>query len=73
MAPERTSYIPPISLRVTMCIPSIVARQLFGKNVTAAMNTQTRIEEMLDASFSMRSVSCQRRVGGSVCVFPYRC
>jgi hypothetical protein len=30
-------------------------------------------EEFLDESFSMRSVSCQRRVCGSVCVSPYRC
>jgi hypothetical protein len=31
------------------------------------------IEELLDASSSLRSVSYQRRVCGSVCVSPYRC
>jgi hypothetical protein len=41
----------------------IVARQRFGKNVTAATNTQGTIEELLNASFSMRSVSYQRKVG----------
>jgi hypothetical protein len=37
--------------------PSIVARQLLGKNFTAATNTHVTVEELLDVSFSMRSVS----------------
>jgi hypothetical protein len=43
--------------------PPIVARQRLGKNSTAATNTHATIEELLDASFSMRSVSYQRKVG----------
>jgi hypothetical protein len=43
--------------------PLIVARQRLGKNVTAATNTHATIEELLDASFSIRSVSYQRNVG----------
>jgi hypothetical protein len=38
----------------SMCLP--------GKIVTAATNTQAKLE-LLDASFSMRSVSLQRNVG----------
>jgi hypothetical protein len=37
----------------------IVARQRFGKNVTAVTNTHATIEELLDASFSMWPVSYQ--------------
>jgi hypothetical protein len=40
----------------------IVARQRLSKNITAAANTHATIEEVLDASFSMRSVSYQRKV-----------
>jgi hypothetical protein len=36
--------------------------------VTAATNTHATIEELLDASFSKRSVSYQTRVCGSACV-----
>jgi hypothetical protein len=43
--------------------PTLVARQQLGKNVTAAMNTQGTIGELLNTSFSMRSVSYQRKVG----------
>jgi hypothetical protein len=42
--------------------PSIVARQRVDKEVTVATNTLATIE-LLDASFSMRSVSYQRKVG----------
>jgi hypothetical protein len=45
-----------------MFIPPIVARQRLGKNVTAATNTHAKIEELLEASFSMPSVSYQRKV-----------
>jgi hypothetical protein len=41
----------------------IVARHRLGKNVTTATNTHV-IEKMLDESFSMWSVSCERKVGG---------
>jgi hypothetical protein len=33
--------------------PSIVSRLRRGRNVPAEMNTQAKIEEMLDVSFSM--------------------
>jgi hypothetical protein len=58
-------------VRVCLCIPPIVARQrlvkspLFiprqrlGRNVTAVTNTHAKIEELLDASFSMWPVSYQ--------------
>jgi hypothetical protein len=44
--------------------PLIVALQGFRRNVTAATNTQATIEDLLEASFSMRSLSHQRKVGG---------
>jgi hypothetical protein len=40
-----------------MCIPHIVAKQRLSKNVTTATNIQATIEELLDTSFSMLSVS----------------
>jgi hypothetical protein len=39
--------------------PPIVARQRLGKHLPAAMNSQATMEELLDAVFSMRSVSYQ--------------
>jgi hypothetical protein len=59
------------SVSVTVCVSLIVAKQRLGenspifarkrlsKNVTAVTNTQATIEELLDASFSMRFVSYQ--------------
>jgi hypothetical protein len=41
----------------SVCVSLIVARQRLGKNVTAATNTLTTIEELLEASSSVRSVS----------------
>jgi hypothetical protein len=41
--------------------PSVVARKWLGKNLTAAINTHAKIEYILDAPFSMRSVSYQGR------------
>jgi hypothetical protein len=35
----------------------IIARQQLCKNVTVATNTHSKIEELFDSSFSMRSVS----------------
>jgi hypothetical protein len=43
--------------------PSIVARQRLCKNNTAATKTHATIEELLDTSFSMRSMSYHRTVG----------
>jgi hypothetical protein len=37
----------------------IVPRQRLGRNVTAVTNTHVTIEDLLDASFSMWSVSYQ--------------
>jgi hypothetical protein len=66
MAPEpiRTAYFintthPSVCLYV---YPPIVARQRLGKNVTEATNTHTTID-LLNPSFSIRSVSYQRKVG----------
>jgi hypothetical protein len=42
--------------------PPIAARQRLGKNVTAATNAHGTIEK-LDASFSIRSMPYQRKVG----------
>jgi hypothetical protein len=65
MAPE------PSSRYVCMCIPPIVARQsvsllsLLGDrsvNAFPRQRIQATVEELLDASFSVRSVSYQRRV-----------
>jgi hypothetical protein len=41
----------------------MVARQRLGKNVAAAMHTHATIDELLNASFSMLSMSYQREVG----------
>jgi hypothetical protein len=43
--------------------PLIVARQRLGKHVLAATHIKEKIE-LLDASFSMRSVPYQRKLGG---------
>jgi hypothetical protein len=48
-------------------IPIISARQRLSKRVPAATNTQATIEELLDASVFMRSVSNQRNVGDQLC------
>jgi hypothetical protein len=37
--------------------PLIIARQRLFKNVTSATNTHVTIEELLDTSFSLQSVS----------------
>jgi hypothetical protein len=44
-----------------MCILPIVSRQRLGTHIPAALNTHT-IEELLDASFSMQSMSYQMKV-----------
>jgi hypothetical protein len=40
-----------------------VAKQRLGKNVTSATNTHAVIAELLDLSFSIWSLSYQRKVG----------
>jgi hypothetical protein len=64
MAPEpnSTAYFinPPMSLYM---YPHVVARQQLSKNIAAAMNTHATIEELLDLSFCMLSVSYQIKVG----------
>jgi hypothetical protein len=42
--------------------PPIVARQRLGKHVTAATNTHAIVEQLLEASFSIRSMSYQRKL-----------
>jgi hypothetical protein len=39
----------------------IIARQWFGKDVTATMNTHTTTQELLDTSFPMRSMLYQEK------------
>jgi hypothetical protein len=66
-APEPISiayFINPSHQSVCLYVyPPIVARQQLGKNVTASTNTYAAIEELMDASFSMRSVVHQRKAG----------
>jgi hypothetical protein len=48
--------------RLAFCLPvypPIVDRQLLGKHVPVAANTSATVEELLNAVFSMRSVSYQ--------------
>jgi hypothetical protein len=53
--------IPSVCVRLRK-IRLIIARQRLCKNVTAATNTPTAIEEMIDASFSMWSASYQEKL-----------
>jgi hypothetical protein len=48
---------------LSVCLYVYVARQRLEENVTPATNTHVTIEELLDAKFSMRTVSCGMRVG----------
>jgi hypothetical protein len=59
MASEPVSTACYISPSHQFVYPPIVARQQLSKNVTAAMNTHGKIKDLLNASFSMISVSCQ--------------
>jgi hypothetical protein len=70
------SVYPPIVARQRVCKnPLIVARQRLGKNLlsllvngrndTAVTNTHATIEELLDASFSVWSVSYQGKYATS--------
>jgi hypothetical protein len=59
MAPEpiSTAYVINLPHQSVCLYPLIVARQRLGKNVTAATNTHATIEELLNALFSVWSVS----------------
>jgi hypothetical protein len=49
-----------VYMSVRLCVPhNPVARQRFGKHVSATTNGHARTEELLDAMFSMRFVSYQ--------------
>jgi hypothetical protein len=67
MAPEPISmayFINPSHQSVCLHVyPIVVAMQLLGKIVTTAKNTHATIDALVDASFSMWSVSYQRKVG----------
>jgi hypothetical protein len=41
----------------------IVPKQRLSKNITAPTNKRATIEELLDVSFSMRSMSYQKKIG----------
>jgi hypothetical protein len=43
--------------------PFIIARQRIDKNFNRARNIDATIEELLHSSFSIRSVSYQRKIG----------
>jgi hypothetical protein len=62
VAPENRNSGARSDLSVCLYVYPIVARQLHGKQVSAATNSQETIKELLDASFSVRFVSYQRKV-----------
>jgi hypothetical protein len=61
IAPEPISTVyfinPSVRSVFLYLCPPIAARQRLGKNVTATRNAHETIEELLEASFSMQSVS----------------
>jgi hypothetical protein len=62
MAPDHI-FLNPAHQSVCLYVyPPVVASQRLGKNVTATTNTYATVEELLDASFSILSVSYQRKV-----------
>jgi hypothetical protein len=67
MAPEPIStayFIDPFHQPLCVYVySSNIARQLHGKYFTAATNTHATIEKLLNASFLMRSVPYERKVG----------
>jgi hypothetical protein len=72
--PEQWSQKRPVC--VPVCVtPLVIDGQKVAKHVLVAMNRHTTIGELLDTSFSKRSMSYQRREGegrgnGSVNTFP---
>jgi hypothetical protein len=88
MTPElisTTYFINPILLCVYMCIPlfllgndsvkslPIVARQRLRENFTAATCSHAVIEELLDASFSIRSVSYEGKFFPELVALLHKC
>jgi hypothetical protein len=62
--PISTAYfINPSPSACLYVYPLTFARQRLGKKETAATNTHIKTEKLIDASFSMRSVSYQIKVG----------
>jgi hypothetical protein len=63
--PRSTAYIiNPSHQSVCLYVyPPLVPREGLGENVTTVKNTHETTEEMLNAPFSTRSVSYQRKVG----------
>jgi hypothetical protein len=57
--PISTAYFINSSHQFESLSVSIVARRRLGKNVTAATNRHATVEESLDVSFPMRSLSYQ--------------
>jgi hypothetical protein len=63
MAPEPISAVYFINPHESVCLyvyPPIIARQWLDKNAT---NAHATIEELLDESFSVQSMSNQRKAG----------
>jgi hypothetical protein len=61
--PISTAYfINPSNHSLSVCEFSTIARQRVGKNVTATTNKQATKEKLLDAPFSIRSVSSERKL-----------
>jgi hypothetical protein len=60
MVPEpiSTAYFV-VPFHQCLCLYVYAATQQLGKHVTAVTNTHATIEELLDASFSVRSISYQ--------------
>jgi hypothetical protein len=65
MAPEPISADYLLILPISVCLCLFISLSLLGngtvKNVTATTNTHATIEELLEASFSMRSVPYQEK------------
>jgi hypothetical protein len=63
--PERFTFICSSTILSTrFCVyPSYRCEQRLGKHVLSATNTHAAIEKLLDASFYVRSVSHNRKVG----------
>jgi hypothetical protein len=54
-------YPPTVARQRINKTPLIIAGKLLGRNVTAVTNTHATMEELLEASFSMWSVSYQEK------------
>lgn len=59
MAPDTISTMYLINSSHKSVCPRIVAMQRLGRNVTAATNKLVTIQDLLEAMFSVRSVSYQ--------------